>query len=138
MVSSKQALAKYGEPELEKFMVLWDIPSHLEVGVIPKKLYCNKDIIKPLEQAIQNLIARNKVSELKTFDGCFNIRKKRGLNSMSLHSWGIAIDVNAAWNALNAQPTLSPEFVKCFTDAGFYWGGYFKRKDGMHFQLANI
>jgi len=138
MVSSKQALAKYGQPELEKFMVVWDIPSHLEVGVIPKKLYCNKDIIKPLEQAIQNLIARNKVSELKTFDGCFNIRKKRGLNSMSLHSWGIAIDVNAAWNALNAQPTLSPEFVKCFTDAGFDWGGTWFRKDGMHFQLANI
>ena len=101
MVSSKQALAKYGQPELEKFMVVWDIPSHLEVGVIPKKLYCNKDIIKPFEQAILNLIARNKVSELKTFDGFFIIRKKRRFNSMSLHSWRIAIDVNAAWNSLS-------------------------------------
>ena len=138
MVSSKQALTKYGEPELEKFMVLWDVPTELEIGVIPKKLYCNKDIIAPLTQAFKNLISRGKVSELKTFDGCFNIRKKRGLNSMSLHSWGIAIDVNAAWNALGAQPTLSPEFVKCFTDAGFDWGGTWTRKDGMHFQLANI
>lgn len=138
MVSSKQALTKYGKPELEKFMVLWDVPTELEIGVIPKKLYCNKDIIEPLTQAFKNLISRGKVSELKTFDGCFNIRKKRGLNSMSLHSWGIAIDVNAAWNALGAQPTLSPEFVKCFTDAGFVWGGNFKRKDGMHFELANI
>lgn len=138
MVNSKQALDKYGEPELEKFMVLWDVPSELEIGVIPKKLYCNKDIIAPLTQAFKNLISRGKVSELKTFDGCFNIRKKRGLNSMSLHSWGIAIDVNAAWNALGAQPTLSPEFVKCFTDAGFVWGGTWTRKDGMHFELANI
>lgn len=138
MVNSKQALDKYGEPELEKFMVLWDVPSELEIGVIPKKLYCNKDIIAPLTQAFKNLISRGKVSELKTFDGCFNIRKKRGLNSMSLHSWGIAIDVNAAWNALGAQPTLSAEFVKCFTDAGFVWGGTWTRKDGMHFELANI
>ena len=138
MVNSKQALDKYGKPELEKFMVLWDVPSELEIGVIPKKLYCNKDIIAPLTQAFKNLISRGKVSELKTFDGCFNIRKKRGLNSMSLHSWGIAIDVNAAWNALGAQPTLSPEFVKCFTDAGFVWGGTWTRKDGMHFELANI
>jgi hypothetical protein len=138
MVSSKQALTKYGEPELEKFMVLWNVPTELEIGVIPKKLYCNKDIIAPLTQAFKNLISRGKVSELKTFDGCFNIRKKRGLNSMSLHSWGIAIDVNAAWNALGAQPTLSPEFVKCFIDAGFDWGGTWTRKDGMHFQLANI
>jgi hypothetical protein len=57
---------------------------------------------------------------------------------MSLHSWGIAIDVNAAWNGLGKEPTLTPEFVKCFTDAGFDWGGTWKRKDGMHFQLSNI
>lgn len=138
MVSSKQALAKYGEPELERFMVIWNVPSELEIGVIPKRIYCNRDMVAPLTQAFKNLINRGKVSELKTWDGCFNIRKKRGLNSLSLHSWGIAIDVNAAWNALNAQPTLSPEFVKCFTDAGFEWGGTWTRKDGMHFELANI
>ena len=138
MVTSSQALAKYGEPELERFMVLWDVPAELEIGVIPKKLYCNRDIIKPLEQAFKNLISRGYALELKTFDGCFNIRKKRGLNSLSLHSWGIAVDVNAAWNQLNKKPTLSPGFIKCFTDAGFNWGGNFTRIDGMHFELANI
>jgi hypothetical protein len=138
MVTSAQALKKYGDPTKESSMTVWDIPDHLEVGVIPKKLYCNKDMIAPLSQAFTNLISRGKVNELKTFDGCFNIRKKRGLSSMSLHSWGIAIDVNAAWNQLNMTPTLSPEFVKCFTDAGFDWGGTWTRKDGMHFQLAKI
>jgi hypothetical protein len=76
---------------------------------------------------------------LKTFDGCFNIRKQRGAASQSLHSWGIAIDVNAAWNGLGkATSTYQHGFVKCFTDAGFDWGGTWKRLDGMHFQLAAI
>ena len=138
MVTSAQCLKKYGDPIKENNMVVWDIPTNLEMGVIPKKLYCNKDLITPLSNAIQKLIITGKISELKTWDGCFNIRNKRGLSSMSLHSWGIAIDVNAAWNGLGKEPTLSPEFVKCFTDCGFDWGGTWTRKDGMHFQLAKI
>jgi hypothetical protein len=138
MVTSAQALKKYGDPTLERGMVVWDVPANLEIGVIPKKIYCNRDLVNPLQQAFKNLIDTGKVAELKTWDGCFNIRKKRGLSSMSLHSWGLAIDVNATWNQLNMNPTLSKEFVKCFTDAGFDWGGTWTRKDGMHFQLASI
>jgi hypothetical protein len=138
MVTSSDCIKKYGQPEAHKNMTVWDIPTELEIGVIPKRLYCNKDIISPLSIAFKNLIDRGFVGELKTFDGCFNIRKKRGLNSMSLHSWGIAIDVNAFENQLNQTPKLSVGFVKCFTDAGFEWGGLWTRKDGMHFQLAKI
>ena len=138
MVTSQQALKKYGDPDKENNMTLWDVPTELEIGVIPKRIYCNRDMVAPLTRAFQNLIHTGKVAELKTWDGCFNKRKKRGLSSMSLHSWGIAVDVNAAWNGLNMTPTLSPAFVKCFTDAGFDWGGVWTRKDGMHFQLANI
>lgn len=138
MVTAQMAQAKYGDPTLELEMVLWDVPTELEIGIIPKKLYCNRDMIGPLSKAFKNLIDRKYIKELKTFDGCFNIRNKRGLNSPSLHSWGIAIDVNASWNQLNQKPTLSPGFVKCFTDAGFHWGGLWQRIDGMHFQLATI
>ena len=138
MVTSKQALKKYGDPNLQRAMTLWDVPGHLEIGVIPKKIYCNRDMVEPLSKAFHNLIQTGFVNELKTWDGCFNIRKKRGLSSMSLHSWGIAVDVNQAWNQLGKEPTLSPGFVKCFTDAGFTWGGTWKRKDGMHFELSKI
>jgi len=138
MVTSAQALKKYGDPTKESGMTLWDVPKELEIGVLPKRLYCNKDMILPLTKAFKNLISTGCVKELKTWDGCFNIRKKRGLTSMSLHSWGIAIDVNAAWNQLNMTPTLSKEFVNCFVTAGFDWGGTWTRKDGMHFQLKSI
>jgi len=138
MVTSAQALAKYGDPYKQNAMIMWDVPVALEIGIIPKRIYCNRDIVAPLTAAFINLIQRGFVKELKTWDGCFNIRKKRGLSSMSLHSWGIAIDVNAFENGLNQKPKLSKGFVKCFTDAGFDWGGNWHRVDGMHFQLSVI
>jgi hypothetical protein len=142
MVTSQQALKKYGDPTTNEFqykhMIMWDVPANLEIGMIPKRLFCNKDMIEPLSKAFKNLIDTGAVNELKTWDGCFNIRNKRGASSMSLHSWGIAIDVNAFENGLYQKPKLSPAFVKCFTDAGFDWGGVWKRLDGMHFQLKSI
>lgn len=139
MVTSAQALKKYGQPSASNpNLVLWDVPTELEIGLIPKRIYCNKDLVEPLKKAFKALIDTGHVKELKTWDGCFNIRKKRGLSSMSLHSWAIAIDVNAFENGLNQVPKLSAGFVKCFTDNGFEWGGTWTRKDGMHFQLAKI
>ncbi len=142
MVTSAQCFAKWGDPytthDEGTYMAMWDIPTTLEIGVIPKRLYCNKIMVDPLSKAFNNLISRGFVNELKTFDGCFNIRKKRALSSMSLHSWGIAIDMNAFENGLNQTSKLSAGFVKCFTDAGFDWGGNWARKDGMHFQLKSI
>lgn len=138
MVTSQQCFAKYGTPETEKFMTVWDVPTNLEHGAIPKKIYCNKDIVSLLNQAFKNINDRGLANQVKTWDGCFNIRKKRGATSMSLHSWGLAIDINAAWNGFGKPPTMSPELVKCFTDAGFDWGGKWSRPDGMHFQIAKL
>lgn len=155
MITGLDLYHKYGDPNLQKDMVVWDVPTELEIGVIPKKIYCHRALIPALRLAICNLITRGYVDELRTWDGCFNIRPIRGyekrykelmaagkieeaMQLLSIHSWGLAIDLNAAWNALGAIPTLTAGFVKCFTDAGFEWGGSWKRKDGMHFQLASI
>jgi hypothetical protein len=153
MVSSKECLVKYGIPYDDtattvnentkfegKWMTLWDIPAdiNLAIPVLPNKIYCNKDLVAPLEKAFRNIIARGLTKEVKTWDGCFNIRMKRGLSSLSLHSWAIAIDINAAWNGLGKVSTMSKELVACFVDAGFEWGGTWTRLDGMHFQLKTI
>lgn len=143
MVTSQNCIDKYGypTPSMErKHMVLWSVPSEFTNAIpeIPNRIYCNADLVKPLAQAFQNIIHRCLTDEIKTWDGCFNIRKKRGLESWSLHSWGIAIDINAAWNGLGQVPRMCKKLVKCFTDAGFDWGGNWTRKDGMHFQLSKI
>ena len=137
LLTSSDCFKKYGAAELEKNMVLWDVPSEMEIGVIPKRIYCNKDLLIPLTLAFKALINTGYVKELKTWDGCFNLRQKRGSKSASLHSWGVAIDLNAAWNGFGKKPTLSAGFVKCFTDNGFDWSGMWSKPDGMHFQLKN-
>ena len=136
LLTHLDCLEAFGEPEKEKGLILWDIPSNLEVGVIPKRLYCCKAMIMPLSRAFEALIKTGAVNELKTWDGCFNIRNKRNGGTPSLHSWGVAIDINAAWNRMGQTPTLSKQFVDCFKGAGFDWGGDWSTPDGMHFQLS--
>jgi len=102
-------------------------------------VYCNKDMVAPLIAALNNLIKRDRLFELKTFAGCFNIRKIRGsMHSWSAHSWAMAIDFNAKQNPLGAEPVWSGEFMRCFTDAGFISGAHFSRKDGMHWTLTGF
>ena len=69
---------------------------------------------------------------------CANFQNIALIVKKSLHSWGVAIDVNAAWNPMGKEPKLSQGFVKCFKDAGFDWGGDWDYPDGMHFQLKSF
>ncbi len=154
MVTSAECLKKYGDPNLvenqSKNFEVWLVPNEIliafkhvrfsAVGTIgfPKKIFINKDFRPILERALKNVICRGLTNELKTWDGCFMIRSKRGLSSMSLHSWAIACDINQAENQLNMKPKLSLGFVNCFKDSGCDWGGDWKRLDGMHFQLKKI
>jgi len=57
MVTSQQAQKKYGTPAKDnKCMTLWDVPFELEIGVIPRKIYTNVDMVEPLKKAFGNLI----------------------------------------------------------------------------------
>lgn len=149
--SLQEAKDRYGEiangawANEAKWMVVIKIPDSISQTWInvatklpTKKIYVNKDLSQPLLNALNNILNRGLLTELHTFDGCFCIRDVRALpGHPSTHSWGLAIDINAKENPLNAIPVLSNEFIKCFTDEGFIWGGNFTRKDGMHFQYAS-
>jgi hypothetical protein len=141
MITSNTCLKKYGDPNLKNNLVVINIPEEIRAGSrLPMRIYCNKDMEAPLIAAFKNLKERGFLDEFHTYNGCWNIRLKLGGTTWSLHSWGIAIDVNASENAFGAKPVLSEGFVKCFTDAGFDWGGIWKapKTDGMHFQLKTI
>ena len=77
-----------------------------------------------------------------TYDGTYSIRCISGSVSYSLHSWAVAIDLNADWNARGSKPAQRGskgslvELVPIFHKHGFYWGGNFTKQDGMHFEYA--
>lgn len=104
-------------------------------------IYCNKDMVDPLAKALADVQQKHLHTLLKLYSGCFNIRMVRGNNSLfSAHSYGLAIDLNADDNGLGSTHGgfyNHPDFVKCFTDQGFAWGGNFHgRKDPMHFSYC--
>lgn len=126
-----------------KFCSLLEIPDEIgknwinsATGLPVTHIYCNNDMHAPLLGALQNVLYRNLLDVLHSFDGCFLVRNVRGsLCKPSWHAYALAIDLNAADNQMGTAGDLPIEFVKCFTDVGFQWGGAFhSRTDPMHFQ----
>ena len=146
LLNLNQAIQRYGPIENgiwqneSQFMVLHPIikfPWNFE-GSEVVHIYMNKDMVQAFDLACNNLINNDLINNLITFDGCFYIRNVRGYSDISTHSYGLAIDINAKQNPLGGPVSFSKDFVKCFTDAGFIWGGDFKtRIDPMHFQFAD-
>ena len=89
------------------------------------------------------------MDRILTCAGTF-VPRHKGWNptrALSSHTWGIAIDLNVAWNAYGAVPAALGsrgslrELVPHFEAEGFAWGGYFEPPslcDGMHFELARL
>src|SRR5690606_30088092 len=74
--------------------------------------------------------------DLSQYGGCWVARHIDWDPSkpISMHGWGLAIDINVSTNGLGARPTLDPRIVEIFDRWGFVWGGRWNRPDGMHFE----
>ena len=77
------------------------------------------------------------------YSGAYNFRNTRGGSSQSIHSWGLAIDFDAAYNALKTsapKARLSQDIYKPFLDIlehhGFLSLGRRSNKDWMHVQAT--
>lgn len=56
--------------------------------------------------------------------------------SLSTHSWAIACDINWAENPVGEVGSMDPALVAVFERHGFEWGGRWRHRDSMHYQLA--
>ncbi len=104
---------------------------------------CNVAIMGPLAAAMHDITAAGLGSLIDTADfayqgGCWNPRVSRAVSTdtLSSHSWGIAVDINVARNPLGAPPRQDPRLVAIMAAHGFAWGGRFLRPDGAHFQYV--
>jgi len=61
-------------------------------------------------------------------------RLKRGGTTLSLHTWGIAVDINWPENPMGQIGHLDPFIVERFKAEDFAWGGDWEHRDDMHFE----
>ncbi len=85
---------------------------------------------------------------ISNIGGTFNWRKIAGTSRLSMHSFGMTIDINVKysdywqWNCkctdeskkLTYQNKIPLEIVKIFEKYGFIWGGNWIHFDTMHFE----
>jgi hypothetical protein len=102
---------------------------------------CDYQLVKMFERFEKEKLH----TKILSFAGAFYPRFIRGSRTnLSNHSWGTAFDINVPYNGLNKMPALIGEkgcvreLVPIANEYGFYWGGHFSRKDGMHFEIAKI
>jgi len=148
LLTPKMCLEKFGTPQdtviwQSKVLEVWTPLIHLSCleravyssSALPGKIFMNKKMVPHFTGVIKRLIAEGLFPFIRSWDGCFNIRKVSNSTKLSLHAWALAIDFNAAWNRPGKKPAMDPRIVKSFKESGFNWGGDFKRPDGMHMEL---
>ena len=59
-------------------------------------------------------------------------------NGLSLHSWGIAVDLNVPGNLRGTVGEMDRRVVAIFKKWGFAWGGDWNYTDPMHFEMDKV
>lgn len=152
-MTTSQATKKYGQPNItgEGYLVTIDLPYAMRIAwdtdKTIRKMRCHRMIAENLKSVFSDILkeyGEEKIKELgiDLFGGCFNYRKKRNGNSMSMHSWGIAVDLDPARNGLKSNKKTAqfakPEYKKMidiFYKHGFISLGVERDMDWMHFEI---
>jgi len=152
MKSSAQYQNKYGAPNATGagYLVTIDLPYPMRLAwdhdTTVKKMSCHKAMAEALKQVFKDILNHyglEKIQELgiDLFGGCFAFRKMRGGSSLSVHAWGLAIDLDPDRNKLKetrktarfARGEYLP-MIEIFYKHGFISLGVEKDYDWMHFQ----
>jgi len=117
------------------------IPAPMKLGwnhdIKVKRLRMHWKVLTEIDRVLREILNNGNWEDIKTFDGTYTWRAKRGQQKLSTHSWGIAIDLNAATNGLGSKGDMPDTIVRPFVDAGWEWGGYWDYPDPMHFQACH-
>ena len=108
-----------------------------------KGVWLHKDVAESFRDLWEAWYAANLLRHVVTWNGSYVPRFVRGsTRSLSNHAWGTAFDINAMYNRIRHVPSQRGdrgsvrELVESANAHGWYWGGHFTRKDGMHFEYG--
>lgn len=101
---------------------------------------CHKVMLPQLEAALREISERGLADRVHPdeYAGCYYPRFIAGSTSLSLHSFGIAVDLNVPGNERGTPGVIDRTVVEIFKRWGFAWGGDWSYTDPMHFELARL
>lgn len=112
------------------------------VPIFTGEVVCHRQYVEQLIPALQEVVDQGlaHLIDPTQYGGCWVPRHIdwRPDRPLSMHSWGLALDLNVSTNQLGAVPTLDLRIVEIFESYGFAWGGRWSRPDGMHFELGAV
>ena len=98
---------------------------------------CHRKLVSPLRAAMRELDRRGlaRLVDASDYAGCYAPRRIRPGGSLSLHAWGLAVDLNARANPFGGRSRQDRRLVRIMEKHGFTWGGGFPTTpDPMHFE----
>jgi hypothetical protein len=107
-------------------------------GPILGTVRCNRKMVSHLRAAMAELVRRglSRLVNPGDFAGCWAPRRIQPRGQLSLHAWGLAVDLNASRNPFRGRSHQDPRLVRVMERHGFTWGGRWPtRPDPMHFEL---
>jgi len=104
------------------------------------RVTCHRLMITQLRGALNEVVAAGLADTLHKFDGCYVPRfiESNPTRPISLHTWGIAVDMDAGANGRGTAGHMDPGVVAIFKRWGFAWGGDWTYTDPMHFEMNAI
>jgi hypothetical protein len=99
---------------------------------------CHRRMIRELGSAMAELRRRGlgRLVNAAEYAGCYAPRRIQPSGTLSLHAWGLAVDLNAASNPAGGESNQDPRLVRAMERHGFSWGGDFPTvPDPMHFEF---
>lgn len=109
-----------------------------------KSFWLHKKVYNTFDGAYKEVLATFGIEKIKALrldisGGLFNYRLIRGGNRLSVHSWGIAIDMDPAHNPFPAKwkkGMIDLQFCDIMEKHGFWWRGRNGDNDVMHYQCC--
>ena len=112
-----------------------------EVAILGE-VTCHRLLIPQLDAALAEIAEEGLAGLIRPADygGCYVPRfiDRDPSNPLSMHAFGLAVDINVSTNLLGTAGDLDPRIVEIFEKWGFEWGGRWERPDPMHFELARL
>jgi len=103
---------------------------------------CHRLMIPQLRGALTEIERAGLAQHIKPqeYAGCYVPRfiERDPSRPISLHTWGIAVDLNVPTNQMGTRGDMHPGVVAAFERWGFRWGGRWSYPDPMHFELAAL